>query len=77
VANSFFRSIIDPYQAKFGVTDVHRALIERTQTTLRHVLGAKVLQDCIENREAIAMEIQNVTAPIAKQWGVKVSRPNP
>ncbi|SAM09386.1 hypothetical protein [Absidia glauca] len=65
-------SIIDPYQAKFGVTDVHRALIERTQTTLRHVLGAKVLQDCIENREAIAMEIQNVTAPIAKQWGVKI-----
>ncbi|CAO3597738.1 unnamed protein product [Absidia cylindrospora] len=65
-------SIIDPYTAKFGVTNVHRALIERTQTTLRHVLGAKVLQDCIENREAIAMEIQNVTSPIAKQWGVKI-----
>ncbi|KAI8092704.1 stomatin family protein [Halteromyces radiatus] len=65
-------SIVDPYQSAFGVSDVHRALIERTQTTLRHVLGAKVLQDCIENREAIAMEIQNVTAPIAKQWGVKI-----
>ncbi|CAO3597741.1 unnamed protein product [Absidia cylindrospora] len=65
-------SIIDPYTARFGVDDVHKALIERTQTTLRHVLGGKVLQDCIENREAIALEIQNVTAPIAKQWGVKI-----
>ncbi|SAL98197.1 hypothetical protein [Absidia glauca] len=65
-------SIVDPYQSEFGVSHVHHALIERTQTTLRHVLGGKVLQDCIENREAIAKEIQNVTAPIAKQWGVNI-----
>ncbi|KAI9306389.1 stomatin-like protein [Cunninghamella echinulata] len=64
--------IIDPYQSEFGVSNVRHALIERTQTTLRHILGSKVLQDCIENREAIAQEIQNVTAPIAKTWGVKI-----
>ncbi|KAF7724000.1 hypothetical protein EC973_001460 [Apophysomyces ossiformis] len=64
--------IVDPYQSEFGVSDVRRALVERTQTTLRHILGAKVLQDCIENREAIAQEIQNVTAPIAKLWGVRI-----
>ncbi|CAO3629034.1 unnamed protein product [Cunninghamella blakesleeana] len=64
--------IIDPYQSEFGVSNVKYALIERTQTTLRHILGSKVLQDCIENREAIAQEIQNVTEPIAKSWGVKI-----
>ncbi|KAI8075175.1 hypothetical protein BC940DRAFT_287641 [Gongronella butleri] len=65
-------SIVDPYQSEFGVSSVRHALIERTQTTLRHILGSKVLQDCVENREAIAMEIQNVTAPIAKRWGVRI-----
>ena len=47
-------------------------LVCSTQTTLRHVLGAKTLQDCIENREAIAKEIQDITRPVARQWGVKV-----
>jgi len=64
--------IIDPYQALYGVTDVKKALIERTQTTLRHILGARVLQDCIENREAISFEIAEVIEPAAKTWGIKV-----
>jgi erythrocyte band 7 integral membrane protein len=44
----------------------------RTQTTLRHILGGKVLQDAIENREAIAGEIQDVIEPSARLWGVKI-----
>ncbi|KAG2184380.1 hypothetical protein INT43_000289 [Umbelopsis isabellina] len=64
--------IIDPYQAQFGVTDVRKCLIERTRTTLRHVLGSRVLQDCIENREAIASEIEDIIGPAAKLWGVKI-----
>ncbi|KAI8145936.1 hypothetical protein BJV82DRAFT_648857 [Fennellomyces sp. T-0311] len=64
--------IENPFRAEFGVSSVKRALVERTQTTLRHILGAKTLQDCIENREAIAKEIQDVTRPVAKQWGVKI-----
>ncbi|ORX50891.1 hypothetical protein DM01DRAFT_1307964 [Hesseltinella vesiculosa] len=64
--------IVDPYQSEFGVSSVRHALIERTQTTLRHILGGKVLQDFVENREALALEIQNVTAPIAKRWGVRI-----
>jgi len=64
--------IIDPYQAMFGVSDVTKCLIERTRTTLRHVLGSRVLQDCIENREAIASEIEDIIGPAAKLWGVKI-----
>jgi len=64
--------IIDPYQALYGINDVKKALIERTQTTLRHILGARVLQDCIENREAISFEIAEVIEPAAKTWGIKV-----
>lgn len=43
-----------------------------TQTTLRHILGARVLQDCIENRDAISHEIQEVIGPAARLWGVKI-----
>ncbi|CAG8577739.1 21386_t:CDS:10, partial [Racocetra persica] len=64
--------IIDPYQATFGVTNVRKALIDRTQTTLRHTLGARVLQDCIESREAIAFEIKEIIDEPAHGWGVKV-----
>ncbi|KAF9144490.1 hypothetical protein BGX30_012563 [Mortierella sp. GBA39] len=64
--------VINPSQATFGVSDVKSALIERTQTTLRHILGMRVLQELIENREAIGEEIQEVIDGPARQWGVKV-----
>ncbi|KAG0298952.1 hypothetical protein BGZ98_010407 [Dissophora globulifera] len=64
--------IVNPSQSTFGVSDVKSALIERTQTTLRHILGMRVLQELIENREAIGEEIQEVIDAPARNWGVKV-----
>ncbi|KAM3587205.1 hypothetical protein VKS41_002241 [Umbelopsis sp. WA50703] len=72
IESVLFWHIIDPYQSQYAVTDVERALTERTQTTLRHILGSKALQDAIENREAISGEIQDVIEPSAKIWGVKI-----
>ncbi|KAI7824838.1 hypothetical protein BC939DRAFT_449360 [Gamsiella multidivaricata] len=64
--------IINPYQALYGVSDVRVALIERTKTTLRQSLGARVLQDIIENREQLAHEIQEIIDAPAHAWGVTV-----
>jgi len=64
--------IIAPHTAAFGVTDVRQALIERTQTTLRHVVGARVLQDVIERREEIAHSIGEIIEDVAAGWGVQV-----
>ncbi|ORX95057.1 hypothetical protein K493DRAFT_220047 [Basidiobolus meristosporus CBS 931.73] len=64
--------VVDPYQALFGVSDVKAALIERTQTTLRGVLGTRVLQDCIENRETIADDIREMIDVPAREWGVTI-----
>jgi regulator of protease activity HflC (stomatin/prohibitin superfamily) len=44
----------------------------RTQTTLRHILGGKVLQECVENRDMILQEVQTITSRVANEWGVKV-----
>ncbi|KAL7624598.1 hypothetical protein AAE478_006165 [Parahypoxylon ruwenzoriense] len=64
--------IISPHKAAFGIANVRQALIERTQTTLRHVVGARVLQDVIERREEIAQSIGEIIEDVATGWGVQV-----
>lgn len=64
--------IISPHKAAFAISDVRNALVERTQTTLRHVIGARVLQDVIERREEIAQSIEEIIDETSKNWGVKV-----
>lgn len=64
--------ITSPHKAAFGISNVRQALIERTQTTLRHVVGARVLQDVIERREEIAASISEIIEDVATGWGVRV-----
>ncbi|KAI5798064.1 membrane protease subunit, stomatin/prohibitin like protein [Peziza echinospora] len=64
--------IISPHKAAFGISNVRQALVERTQTTLRHVVGARVLQDVIERREEIAGSISEIIEDVATGWGVRV-----
>ncbi len=64
--------ITSPHKATFGISDVRTALVERTQTTLRHVVGARVLQDVIERREEIAHSIREIIEEVASGWGVQV-----
>ncbi|KAJ2808556.1 hypothetical protein H4R20_000816 [Coemansia guatemalensis] len=64
--------VVDPYLATYGVSNVTQALIERTQTTLRAVLGGRDLQDLIENRNTIASAITEIIDKPAKAWGVSV-----
>ena len=64
--------ITSPHKAAFGISNVRQALIERTQTTLRHVVGARVLQDVIERREEIAQSIGEIIEEVAAGWGVQV-----
>lgn len=64
--------ITSPHKAAFGISNIRQALVERTQTTLRHVIGARVLQDVIERREEIAQDIRNIVEEIAEGWGAEV-----
>ncbi|KAI9882734.1 MAG: hypothetical protein M1823_005524 [Watsoniomyces obsoletus] len=64
--------VISPHKAAFGISNVRTALVERTQTTLRHVVGARVLQDVIERREEIAQSIGEIIEDVASGWGVQV-----
>lgn len=64
--------ITSPHKAAFGISNVRQALVERTQTTLRHVVGARVLQDVIERREEVAQSIREIIGDVAEGWGVAV-----
>lgn len=64
--------IVSPHKAAFGIANVRQALVERTQTTLRHVVGARVLQDVIERREEVAQSIGEIIEDVAGGWGVQV-----
>lgn len=64
--------ITSPHRAAFGISNIRQALVERTQTTLRHVIGARVLQDVIERREEIAQSIREIIEETATGWGVEV-----
>lgn len=64
--------ITSPHKAAFGISNIRQALIERTQTTLRHVIGARVLQDVIERREEIAQSIREIIEDTAAGWGAQV-----
>ncbi|EKM60069.1 uncharacterized protein PHACADRAFT_250938 [Phanerochaete carnosa HHB-10118-sp] len=64
--------IMNPYRAAFGITDLRQALIERAQTTLRHVVGARAVQSVVTEREAIAFEIAEIVGDVADKWGVAI-----
>ena len=57
--------ITNPYRAAFGISDLRTALIERAQTTLRHVVGARAVQSVVTEREAIAFEIAEIVGDVA------------
>lgn len=64
--------VIDPFAAKFQVRDIRQSLVERTMTTLRHVIGAQELQKVIANRESLAQEIKHIIEEAVEAWGIRV-----
>ncbi|KAK7686924.1 hypothetical protein QCA50_010001 [Cerrena zonata] len=58
--------------AIFSIDDIHSAVIERTQTTLRDVIGNRILQDVLEKREEIAESIEQIISKTAFDWGVNI-----
>ncbi|KAK6199925.1 stomatin-like protein 3 [Scheffersomyces amazonensis] len=67
-----YYNIIDPQKAIFAIADIHTAIIERTQNTLRDVVGSRSLQEVVEKREEIAESIEHIIANTAFDWGVHI-----
>lgn len=72
ITSVVYYNIIDPQKAIFSISDIDRAIIERTQNTMRDVIGGRVLQDVVEKRDEIARGIENIILKTAAEWGVNV-----
>lgn len=72
ITSVVYYNIIDPPKAIYSIADIHEAIIERTQTTLRDVIGGRSLQDVVEKREEIAESIEHIIAKTAFDWGVNI-----
>ncbi|KAJ9099395.1 hypothetical protein QFC19_006007 [Naganishia cerealis] len=72
VTSVVYYNIIDPQKAIFSISNINEAIVERTQTTLRDVIGCRVLQDVVEKREEIADSIELIIAKTAFDWGVNI-----
>ncbi|CAI5756679.1 unnamed protein product [Candida verbasci] len=72
VTSVVYYNIIDPQKAIFTISDIHEAIAERTQNTLRDVIGGRILQDVVEKREELAESIQHIIAKTAFDWGVNI-----
>jgi len=64
--------VVSPYRAAFGINNVTTALMERSQTTLRQVVGGRVLQSVISDREGLAAEVAEIIEATAEKWGVAI-----
>lgn len=72
ITSVVYYNIIDPMKAIFSIQNIDNAIIERTQTTMRDVIGGRVLQDVVEKREEIAESIEQIIAKTAFDWGVNI-----
>jgi regulator of protease activity HflC (stomatin/prohibitin superfamily) len=71
VTSVIYYHINSPHKTAFGISNILQALIERTQTTLRHIIRIRVLQDVIERREEVAQAIAEIIEDVASAWGAK------
>ncbi|ABN67950.1 Stomatin-like protein 3 [Scheffersomyces stipitis CBS 6054] len=72
ITSVVYYNIIDPQKAIYSIANIHDAIVERTQTTLRDVIGGRTLQEVVEKREEIAESIEHVIAKTAFDWGVNI-----
>lgn len=72
ITSVVYYNIIDPQKAIFSISDIHSAIMERTQNTMRDVVGSRVLQDVVEKREEIAESIAEIISKTAFTWGVHI-----
>jgi regulator of protease activity HflC (stomatin/prohibitin superfamily) len=72
ITSVVYYNIVDPQKAIFSIANIDSAIVERTQTTLRDVIGNRSLQDVVEKRDEIASAISHIIMKTAFDWGVNV-----
>jgi regulator of protease activity HflC (stomatin/prohibitin superfamily) len=70
----FYYTIVDPYKAVYGISDLPRALENLIVTNLRATMGDMTLDEVLKGRAEMNKKLQTVVGPAAEKWGVTVTR---
>jgi regulator of protease activity HflC (stomatin/prohibitin superfamily) len=68
-----YYQVMDPARAEIQVENYHYATSQLAQTTLRSVCGQQELDDLLQKRDEVNMEIQKIIDSQSDPWGIKVS----
>lgn len=68
----YFR-VVDPVSAVVQIEDYRRATWQIGQTSLRNVIGQSMMDQILQDREAINAQLQHIIDEATEPWGVKVS----
>jgi regulator of protease activity HflC (stomatin/prohibitin superfamily) len=71
-AVAYFR-VVDPVKSLVAIENVHAAIDQIAQTTLRNVVGQHMLDEVLSGTEVINANIRQILDVVTLEWGVEVT----
>lgn len=69
-----FYRVIDPNKAINKVENYQIAVYQGAMTTLRNVVGQTILDDILQNRDKINVQVREIVDELTEPWGVEIER---
>jgi regulator of protease activity HflC (stomatin/prohibitin superfamily) len=69
-----FSQVVDPRLALFGVSNYFLAIDQLARTSLRSVMGAMNLDECLSEQALINTRLQATMESVTDKWGIRVNR---
>jgi len=69
-----FYKVFDSYKSKFNVQDISSSITFLVGTQLRSVIALFTIQEVLQNRDDVSLEILNGTLQAAQSWGIVILR---
>jgi erythrocyte band 7 integral membrane protein len=73
IDGSVYYKIVDPCTATFSIINLRQCLHQLALSALRSCFASYSLQDCLQHRERLAIEIQKYLGEHSAGWGIEVS----
>lgn len=68
-----YYKIVDPAKSVLEVENVHYAVMQLAQTTMRNIVGEVTLDELLAGRATISDKIEKLLEDITAAWGIEVS----
>lgn len=62
-----------PRKTYYSVSDIHKSVQELTFATLRSICGHYVLQELLEKRDEVSLELGKFVARQVHEWGIEIT----